>query len=393
MPVYLLRSDSAPATRSAVEVGLMAIIPGLIEVSGFDRIFENKSKADAGEPATVLVVAPADDNGYLDRLIEVAAQYRNEIFLILISEEISATDYKRLVRTGGADWVSTRVGPREVAEIIARRRQLVGNPPPVSSRTAPEKQPATVSLIPSAGGVGNATIAIETATCIKTNKATRNRNVCIVDLDFQTSHVCDYLDCEARLHIEEISQTPERLDEHLFESFKTHHKSGIDLFAAPRSKFSPEALNINALDALFSMIAKRYDLILVDFPLTWFPWTSQVIAASDSAVISGINTIPNLRQIAETLRFVRASAPNLNIGVVLNRCERAILGGIARRKYVEKVLRGEKLMFLGTYTEATESINMGVPMMLGGSARRLRKDFGAVAEFCAGIRSSRAAAA
>ena len=109
---------------------------------------------------------------------------------------------------------------------------------------------------------------------------------------FRRAHLCDYLDSEPRLQIAELSSAPERLDEHLFESFRTRHSSGIDLFAAPRSKFAFNDVNIDAVDALFSMIASRYQLVLIDCPVIWLPWTPHVIAASDAAVITGINTIP-----------------------------------------------------------------------------------------------------
>ena len=252
------------------------------------------------------MVAPPGDHSYFDRLVEVAAQYRNEIFLILISDEISASDYKRLVRTGGADWASAKAGPAEVIEIIARRQQQVRTPAVTAVRPDDSRQSVTISFVPSAGGVGNTTLALETAVYLKTNKKTQQRKICIVDLDFQTSHVCDYLDSEPRLRIEEFSGVPERLDDHLFESFTTRHSSGIDVFAAPRSKFSSDNLNIDALDALFNMIAKRYDLVFIDHPLTWFSWTSQVIAASDAAIVTGLNTIPCLRQISETLALIRS---------------------------------------------------------------------------------------
>lgn len=391
MAIFLLRGNAEPGTRSAIESGLLATIPGLIEASSFKGVFERRSAARDGEPAIVLVVAPAGDQLYFDRLVEIAAQHRNEIFLILISDEISASDYKRLLRTGGADWVSAKASPREVTDIIARRRQQAGPPDAAALRTEDNQRPVTISFMPSAGGVGNTTLVLEAAAYLKTNRKTQQRKICIVDLDFQTSHVCDYLDSEPRLHIEEFSDAPERLDEHLFETFTTHHGSGIDVFAAPRSKFSSEELNVSALEALFNMITKRYDLVFIDHPLTWFSWTTQVIAASDAAIISGINTIPCLRQIAETLALVRSSGSlALPIGIVLNRCERTLFfGAVARRKHVERVLRHEQTFFVSRHPAAVESVNMGVPMTLGGSARKLQKELAPLAGFCAGVKSTR----
>jgi pilus assembly protein CpaE len=390
MAIFLLRRDAEPKARSAFETELRAAIPDLIEAASFNRIFEHTSGQGRREPATVLVVAPAGDHGYFDRLVEVAAQYRNEIFLILISDEISASDYKRLVRTGGADWASAKSGPREVTDIIARRRQQVRTPDATAVRTDDRQRPVTISFVPSAGGVGNTTLAMETAVLLKKNKKPRQRRICIVDLDFQTSHVCDYLDGAPHLLIKEFSTDPERLDEHLLETFTTHHGSGIDVFAAPRSKFSSDDINIDALDALFNMITERYDLIFIDHPLSWFSWTTQVIAASDAAVITGINTIPCLRQISETLALVRSSGPPaLQIGIALNRCERTLLGSVARSKHVRRVLKDEQLFFITHLPEAVESVNMGVPMMRGASAGKLQKKFAPLAGFCAEVKSSR----
>jgi len=383
MTTFLLRGS----TGAAIESALIATIPDLIEISNVNQALEHKS-AQHDDPAVVLVATPVGDRALFDRLVDVAAKLRNQIFLILVSDEISASDYKRLIRTGGADWVSAKAAPREIAEIIAKQKaQRILSAK--HGQSSPRAQPVTVAFIPSAGGVGNTTLIIESAICLKTNKISQHRSVCIVDLDFQTSHVCDYLDAEPRLQIAEFANAPERLDEHLLDSFKTHHSGDIDVFAAPRSKFPSENMSINALDALFTMIAKRYDLILVDFPLTWFNWTAQVIAACDGVVVTGLNTIPNLRQLAETLTLVRTSAPSAKIGIAVNRCEKSFFGSVAGGKQVERVLPNEELFFVSNHGEAIEAANMGVPLTLGPTARKMRDEFAGLAKFCADVKSAR----
>jgi pilus assembly protein CpaE len=390
MAIFLLRGGSGPEARSAIELGLRATIPALIEVSSFQQVFAYKPKAERGDLPIVIMIAPPGDSTFVDNFIKVAAAFSDKIFQILISNEISVPDYQRLLRTGAAEWSSAKASPSEVADIIARRRQQLHAPDAAAVRADNDQRPVTISFVPSAGGVGNTTLAVETAFHLKTNKETQQRKICIVDLDFQTSHVCDYLDSEPHLKIEELSSGPDRLDEHLFEIFRTRHSSGIDVFAAPRSKFSSDKLNIDALEALFNMIAKRYDLVLVDHPLSWFSWTTQVIAASDAAVITGINTIPCLRQISETLALIQSSGSgSLQIGIVLNRCERTLLGSVVRSNHVRRVLQDEQVFFMPQRSEAVESVNMGVPMMLGPSARKLRKELAPLADFCAKVKSTR----
>jgi len=384
MAVYLLHENEPQPAGAGLKAALRAAIPDLREAASLDAVAKSGGSPD--DPTIAVALLPGNAPVDFDRLVDFAARLPGGMFLIVVGGEISATQYKRLVRSGAADWVPMPADVSEVLEIIARRRSRGA----ASVARASGSRAVTISFIPSAGGVGNTTLAVEIAAGIKTDKATRQRTICLVDLDFQTSHVCDYLDSEPRLQIAELCGAPERLDDQLFESFKTRHNSGIDIFAAPRSKFSSETINIHALDALLSMIAARYDIILIIFPLQWFAWTPQIIAACDGAIIAGMNTIPGLRQVSETIAPVRShGAAELAIRVVLNRCERTLLGSISRRKYAQMVLRDEQVFFVGERPEAVESVNIGVPMLLGAAARKVRREFGPIADFCVNLRSTR----
>jgi len=384
MAVYLLQENGSHPAGAELKTALRQAIPDLREAASLDVLA--KSAGGPDDPTIAVALLPSDLLVDFDRFVDFAARLPSGVFLVVVGGEISATQYKRLVRSGAADWVPAPADIGEVLEIIARRRSRGA----ASAARGSGSRPATISFIPSAGGAGNTTLAVEIAASIKTDKATRARRICLVDLDFQTSHVCDYLDSEPRLQIAELCGAPERLDDQLFESFKTRHSSGIDIFAAPRSKFSSETINIHALDALLSMIAARYDIILIVFPLQWFAWTPQIIAASDGAIIAGMNTIPGLRQVSETITLVRShGAAELAVRVVLNRCERTFFGAISRRKYAQMVLRDEEVFFVGERPEAVESVNIGVPMLLGAAARKVRREFGPIADFCANLRSTR----
>jgi pilus assembly protein CpaE len=388
MPVYLLSTNYSPEQNTEIERRIRQVIPDLTRIPAVEDIARNRS-AHVKDAIYVLFVAHAGDSSYFDWLVDVAARYRGHIFFILISDDISASDYKRLVRTGGADWVSTGGVPQEIIEIIAKRR-VAYTPATAASVTA---NPVVVALVPSAGGVGNATLITEIGVQLKTNKPTKDRRVCIVDLDFQTSHVCDHLDIEPQLQIKDISSNPERFDAHLCELFTSRHSSGLDVFAAPRSRFNILDLNVAALDALFDMIATRYDLILIDLPVTWFAWTSDILANADSIIVTGINTIPCLRQIAEVLGAVRACRSDTSqMAVVINRYEPTLIGGVVRRKHVESVLRDEPVFYVRNDPSAmAESVNIGAPVVLNNASRKVAREIVAIAAFCAELKSIRVA--
>jgi pilus assembly protein CpaE len=382
MPIYLLNANPDAEKTAGIEQKIRETIPEVIKIKDLENIAREIKWGDK-ELMYVLFLAPSGNTGYIDVLVRIADTYRKRIFFIVISDEISGSDYKRLVRSDGADWVSANAAAQEILDIIVRRR--AGSE--VRSEEGPN--PVLVSFVPSAGGVGNSLLAIETAIQLRKAKATAGRRVCLIDLDFQTSHVCDYLDIEPRLQVQEISIDPERLDSQLFDVFVSHHDSGLDVFAAPRSKFDTCGLDFSALDALFGMISGRYDLILIDLPVNWFSWTSKIIAASGGIVVTGLNSIPGLRQIAETLTTVRETSDIFGeIRVVVNKCERGLFGRVARRQHVESVLKHEKILYVRNDDAALESVNAGVPMALGASRRKISQDILPITTFCTGLQSS-----
>jgi pilus assembly protein CpaE len=385
MPIYLWSADLDRDKCRTIEHRLRRGLPDLISVSNLNEVLAHEK--DTSGPIHVLFAAPGSNRPALPELIELASRHRERLFMILISDDISVADYKALTRTGGADWVSSNADPREILDIMARRNARTMAD---VKQGKPSGRPAAISFVPSAGGVGNTTVAAETGVRLKSDKATRQRNVCLVDLDFQSSNVCDYLDIEPRLQIQEISTDPERLDAQLFDIFISHHRSGLDVIAAPRTKFQVCSLDVLALDTLFSIASTRYDLILIDLPLTWFAWTPKIIEASDAVLVTGTNSVPGLRQTVETLAAIRA-IPNgpSKIAIAMNRCRRGPFGGIVRRQHVESTLGREQVLYVTEEPMALESINTGTPIVVNAGRRAIGKDIAALAGFCASVTSTR----
>jgi pilus assembly protein CpaE len=386
MAIYMLNTDPADPRSGPLEHKLRAAIPDLIAINAIEDALHGRQPSHG--PSYLLLIAPPGDAGNIEKLTDAAARYRDRIFFILVGGDISARQYKSLVRSGGADWISGDADPREILELISSRRtrgRAEAVAPAGSKRVA-------VSFVPSAGGVGNTTLTVEVGAALKTSKPTKDLNICIVDLDFQTSHVCDCLDIEPRLKMQEIASDPDRLDAQLFDIFISRHSSGLHVFAAPRSKTDPCDFNVAALDRLLDMISARYHLILIDLPVTWFGWTPQIVSASDGIVVTGVNTIPGLRQAAETLAAVRATArASVQIAVAVNRCQRRFWGGVARRHHGDKVLGRKNVFYIAEEPMALESVNTGTPMALSKGAGSSARDIAALAEFCANVTSVRAA--
>jgi len=379
MAIYYLASDLDPDRGAALERKLKPAIADLVSIK---RIEDIPSSPQHGAANKAYVLLTAFKGGRpLDQLLELIQAHRDRLFFIIVSEEISASDYKRLIRTGSADWAAASAVPQEVLEIISRRRNAN---PEASGR----ERPAIVSFLPCAGGVGNTTLAVETAVGLTTEKAATKRSICLVDLDFQNSHVCDHLDIEPRLAIEEISSYPERLDEQLFDIFISRHASGLHVFSAPRGRFDVCALNVAALDMLFSMMSTRYELIVIDFPATWFSWTSQIISGSDGIVVTAVNTIPALRSLAKTVAAVHElQRPAGRLAIAVNRCELGLMGRVMRRHHVEKVVGRDTVFYVREDATVMQCVNTGTPMALAYPSRKSAREIAAIGAFCDGLKS------
>jgi pilus assembly protein CpaE len=391
MQVYFYTAGIESSELNELEGRIRSSLPNLRKVAKLDEVARRLGQhGEAADHEQNYIIFPVLAVESFDRIANIADQEHPGLFFIFVSKEISASDYKRLVRSRGADWAPVQNAPQEILDIISRTGRTES-----ITESHQQGRPSIVAFVPSGGGVGNATIAIETAMQIKLNKQTRQQRVCLLDLDLQTSHVCDYLDIEPRFQIQEIIQNPDRLDAQLFDLFVSRHAaSGVDVLATPRSRRNLVDLNMTALDRLFQLISERYDVVIVDLPPAW-GWTDQVISVCDLAVITGFNNVPSLRRIVELIQEVKGvGRDSLQILVALNRCESGLVGGIARRQHVTRALGSQSVVYIREdAAAANHSLNTGVPISMASPSNRIVKDIRALVSKVSELRPTNVPAA
>src|SRR6476646_5750935 len=122
MQVFLFSASIDSARLDDLEHRIRAKIPDVQIVSRMEEVTKvlPKTAGSAGELACILFPVVLNSASSLERMVSIATEYRDSLFFIFISDDIPASDYKRLVQTGGADWASTKDAPEEIAEILSR---------------------------------------------------------------------------------------------------------------------------------------------------------------------------------------------------------------------------------------------------------------------------------
>jgi pilus assembly protein CpaE len=233
------------------------------------------------------------------------------------------------------------------------------------STGADPKDAKIYTFLPSVGGAGVTTLAVQTALILLNSAGPRARpSTCLVDLDFQHGTVADYLDLEPRLNLAEIEPRPDRLDRQLLEVMLSYHASGLAVVAAPNRPAEMRSFDPDVVTRLLDLVSTNFEYVVFDMPRTWFSWTDSVLLGSNKLFIVSETTVPALRHAKQ---LVMAIKERLGEGphpqVIVNRFATRMFSSALRRGDLQQAL-GDA--FAGCipndYAMVREAIDRGVPL-------------------------------
>jgi pilus assembly protein CpaE len=224
-------------------------------------------------------------------------------------------------------------------------------------------KPISTADLVVAGGVGNTTIALETAFLLH-NSAVRGASTCVVDLNFQQGVCAEYLDLEPRFDITEIENQPERLDRRLLDVMLSKHASGLSVLAAPVQPTEMRSFNADVVIRMLDLVSAYFDNVVIDMPRTWFPWTEAVLLGSNKLFLVTEMTVPCLRHTQRLIKAIDGTVgKQIKPSVIVNRFEKRMFESGIRQADVEDILGDH---FVGgisnNYRLVREAVDRGVPL-------------------------------
>jgi pilus assembly protein CpaE len=341
-------AELAASTFGASPQITLRVVPGtLASVEG---------EIDA-QTATVAVIdldtAAVADMQALERLMAGEAA---GLPVVAIARSVDANLARTLVQMRVADFL---VKPVSAVELVRTCARVAKGP---STTAATEAQ--IYSFLPTAGGAGVTTLAIQSALILLNSGARAKSSTCLVDLDFQHGACADYLDIEPRLNLAEIEPRPDRLDRQLLEVMLSHHSSGLAVVAAPHHLAEMRTFDPDVVTRLLDLVSSNFDYVVFDMPRTWFSWTDSVLLGSNNLYIVCEMTVPGLRH---AKRLVEAIQERLGEGprpqVIVNRFEQRMFSSGLRRADIAQVLGDSFAACIpNQYGLVREAIDRGVPI-------------------------------
>ena len=232
-----------------------------------------------------------------------------------------------------------------------------------------------IAFVPAAGGVGTTTLAIQTGFVL----AHRDRSydsTCLIDLNFQSGVLADYLDLKPGFEVGSVAGAPERLDNQLLQVMLSRHPTGLALLAPPRSPADCQNVETEVVTSALSVVSETFDNVIVDMPPTWQPWTNDVLAGSDRIYVVTELLVPALKKAQELILTLRERlGQGANLKVIVNKSRRQLFGGGLTRRDAAELLGEDLAGFVSEdHALVREAINRGQPLSSARPANRVSRE-------------------
>ena len=233
-------------------------------------------------PNVLLAEISFDHPQDLDELSRIVNDACEDTAILATAEKADFEGIRRLMRMGVADFIPQPMSQVDVRNALNVAVQKVSQPIVADGKV--------ITFLRSCGGAGATTLAIQTAQKLMSVDKKNPKRVCLIDFDLQLGNVALSLDIHEEVGVQQVLESPSRLDGDFFLGSIVRHRSGIDVLAAPSRIIPMDAMNGETAYEIVTMAQSLYDYVVVDMPLSWNGWTSYVLGASHlNVLVTDIN--------------------------------------------------------------------------------------------------------
>lgn len=292
---------------------------------------------DVVSAARVLVVevnpaVPAS----LARIAQLRAQ-RPDLPLIVAIESADLTLVRTMLRQGVHDVVALPFDPDGLTSAIL---EASASEAANSFALAP-----MIGVVGALGGSGATTVLTHLAAAIG-ERLDGQKGCCLVDLDFQFGEVSHYFGKNASTSVVDLLEAAGRLDGDMVRDAAIDVGRGASFLGAPDVINPLEAVDVDRMLRLLTLVRKQFGFVLLDLPTNWTNWSLSAACACSEIVLLTDQSLKGLRQAKRCLAmFDAADIPLTQQSLAMNRVEKKFFQPI-KRDDVEEALRRDVIATL-----------------------------------------------
>jgi pilus assembly protein CpaE len=304
------------------------LIMRLRDLPGTPRLFERAHllilDIDQAEPSELAMLEE------VFRALEVRPA------VVVLARELGEAATRQLLKLRIADWLPTSCTDREL--VLACEQALL---PGAGGEV---RHGRSTTFMPAVGGAGATTLSVAAAAVLAGGSRTLS-GCCVVDLDFQSGTVAEYVDVAPALQLGDIHASPDRLDGQMLEVMLSRHASGLAVLAAPPVlggfEAGFDAVSVDAVGRLLDLASLKFSNLIIDLPRHWMPWSESVLRGSDAVFLVTEMTVVGLRKARQLLDLLeQRDIAATKLSVIVNKVP--WLGGGLRKADAREAL-GERL--------------------------------------------------
>ena len=367
--------DADDVVRSVLVAQVRALDP---RATSYESVTEYADAADPDEPS-VVVFGPSARPTDTIAAVEKLGAFRPGFGAVMVVEGLSATLLQNALRAGVDDVVTTAAEDDELLDAVSRafgrvdaRRPVLPRKPAAEVR----RQGRVVTVFCAKGGAGKSVLATNVAAALAKRV---DGPVVLVDADMQFGDVALMLQLEPAHTVLEAVEAGELLDSSLLESLLLQDgASGLKVLAAPTESRAADGIGRADLVRILELLRQQYAYVVVDTSASFADVTLAALQESDEILVLASLDVMSLKSAKVGLQTMRIlDIDSSKVRFVLNRANTRV--GLSEAD-AERTLRLKVDTALPSELVVAESVNRGVPAVLGAPRSRFARNIDALAD-------------
>ncbi|MFH7325984.1 CpaE family protein [Desulfurivibrio sp. C05AmB] len=258
----------------------------------------------------------------------------------------------------------------DLVEVMAEKRNR--------AMQAQSRKGSVTAFMNAKGGSGATTIATNVAHTLATKYKAK---VALIDFDIQFGCAAMSLDLKFGADVCNAIFQPDRIDPIFIKALMTRHESGLHVLASPGNLGSIDGIKPGAATDLLQGVINLYDIVIIDLPRLFLPWTIEVLQLANPVMLVSHNNLVTIRDTKLILEHLPLQGvPAERIEVINNRAKAKVasvdIGEMKKTLKLERIHR-----VTNDYSTAVKAQDRGVPLAEISRRSPLTRDIEHLADY------------